>query len=140
MAARVLDIVGQPCDACDRKGVAKVVHFVQPSGKHRFFYGCSASAKDTKCAGSKAWQSIEVPEELKQKVLRDKGVTKVHDKGKKKKTRMVSEQSDSSDYEELEEVTTTKTETSTTRTTKKVRRIRKDADHWTKAQDDDYAE
>ncbi len=142
MAARVLDIVGQPCDACDKNGVAKVIHFVQQSGKDRYFYGCSASTKDSKCAGSKAWQSIQVPEELKRKVLRDKGITKEQEIAKKKKKkRIVSEESDcSSGYEEFKEVVTTKTETSTTRTTKKVRRRRKDADHWTNAQDDDYAE
>ena len=75
MATRVLDITGQPCDAC-AKGVAKVVHFVKESGNDRFFFGCSASTKDAKCSGPRAWQSIQVPANLKVTALQEKGVNR----------------------------------------------------------------
>jgi hypothetical protein len=146
MATRVLDITGQPCDACDRGGVAKVVHFVKASGNDRFFFGCSASTQDNKCSGSKAWQSIQVPEELRKKALRDKGITREPKTRGRAKKRVTLEGSDEgSDSGEVEEIVTeTKTEVKTVTSRHTVRKVKrrqiKDADHWTRASDDEYAE
>ncbi len=145
MATRELDITGQPCDAC-AKGVAKVVHFVKESGNDRFFFGCSASTKEAKCGGPRAWQSIRVPDELKVKALEEKGVKRVpKTRGRAKKQIDDKNGSDSSsDVVELEEVQTqtkTKVRTTTTRRVKRVKKSRmRDADHWTRGTDEDYAE
>jgi len=86
---KYLDIRDQPCYACG-KGVAKVVHFVTKGGKDRFFYGCSASAEDQKCSGSRAWQDIQVPEKLRLEHATMNGIHLLPEssKGKKKKRRV----------------------------------------------------
>lgn len=59
---RALDIVGQPCYACSKGGKARVCYYAK---KTHFFYGCDKSTAEDKCKGTKAWQSIDVPEELR---------------------------------------------------------------------------
>ena len=149
MATRVLDITGQPCDAC-AKGVAKVVHFVKESGNDRFFFGCSASTQDAKCSGPRAWQSIQVPDNLKVTALQEKGVNRMpKTRGRAKKNVAHKNDNDSSsDSAELEELInqTTTTEVTTTKvtTTRRVKKVKKarvrDADQWTRGSDEDYAE
>ncbi len=33
--------------------------------RNRFFFGCSASTAEKRCAGSKEWQSVDEPDELR---------------------------------------------------------------------------
>jgi hypothetical protein len=58
---RTKDIRGEDCSSCG-KGVARVAFF---KARNRFFFGCSASTKEAPCRGSREWQSVDVPEELR---------------------------------------------------------------------------
>ncbi len=150
MTSRELDIVGQPCDACDNDGVAKVVHFVTSKGKDRFFYGCSASTEAVPCKGSKVWNSIQVPVALQADALPEerrgaarKSKPESKPKGSRKRAAKVSADDAALVLVEEEEVKTeTTTQISTSVTTRKRKSFKAlpDATQWTKRDDDDYCE
>lgn len=149
MTARVLDITGQPCYACDNNGTAKVVHYVQDGGKHRFFFGCSASTENVKCPGSKPWQSVQVPEDLKNAMLKQKGLDplkpkKAHAKKPSMRAQRRSESSDSDDNVVREEVRTehrvSNITTRITLTKKSKNKKKKDQDLWNSKGDDEFVE
>ncbi len=146
MSKRTLDIVGQPCDKCG-KGVAKVVHFVPSGTSHRFFYGCSASTAAVPCKGSRVWQAIQVPEELRQEVdaNREAGHRAAGRKpGAKRAMRDFDVDPDNDEIAGqlvFEEVKTETTTSVTKRTIIKKRGVDvHDASYWSKPEDDDYVE
>lgn len=144
----VRDIVGQPCYVCG-KGVAIVVHYIKANTKkHRFFYGCSASTVEEKCRGTRAWERLAVPEELRAAALRDKGLPpqkprapqRAKGKAKIKKrpateNDAVSDDGDAAAEDDVLYVKVKKEKTTTTVT----RRRAGDARFWTQIEDDDFA-
>jgi hypothetical protein len=44
------------------EGAARIVFWKL---RNRFFFGCSASTAEKRCAGPKEWQSVDVPDELR---------------------------------------------------------------------------
>jgi hypothetical protein len=68
MSTKVIDIVGEKCygGACEGTGRAKVVWYEKGKNVIRYFYGCDASTEERKCPGTKRWNSIQVPENLKE--------------------------------------------------------------------------
>lgn len=55
------DITGEVCAICN-VGTAKVIYWEK---RNRFFFGCSSSSKTNPCPGTKQWQSVDVPKELR---------------------------------------------------------------------------
>jgi len=145
MASITKDIRGQPCFACTKGGTARVCHFVTGKGRDRFFYGCDKSTEQEKCPGTTAWQSIQVPDELKRPCLEAKGLFRDPlTKGKRLRKQDKPENVSGSDEQPILIV----------KKVKKVKKIRKeflkprklkhknrsDAAHWIKKDDDDYCE
>lgn len=145
---RARDITGEPCHACG-KGVAKVVHCKTKNHKDRFFFGCSASTEEKKCPGTRAWQSIEVPEEQKRAELQRKGLSvsrpaaaqAAQEEGAPALGRRSRAAAgvDSSDGSDDGGVVVTSTLTTRIKLVKAKKR-RDDSVFWTTAQDDDYQE
>lgn len=51
-------------DVCEECKIGRA-HVVYMPSRNRFFWGCSNSTLERKCKGSKSWQKIEVPDDLR---------------------------------------------------------------------------
>lgn len=143
MSHIVKDIRGELCYACMAKcngdeskaGKAKIVHFVLKSGVDRFFFGCDKSTEHEKCGGTPQWNRIQVPEELKEDVLREKGIFRVVIEKKKNKKNKRNQNDEDSGGDSGGDVVVMKKEkivsrTTTKRTVKtKTKRVKDDDDY-----------
>lgn len=89
------------------------------------------------CEGMKAWQSVQVPQDLRETIFKEKGITRaIRTSGrqpKREKERTKAADGEQSWVEVIEE------ETTVTKTKKRVQKKRiDDASQWTRASDDDY--